>query len=40
MVSKFGVKKLVSNIFFLFSIYRLILIEIGKGNSIIDSGLQ
>ena len=39
-VSKFGVKKLVLNIFLLSSIYRSILVGINRGSSVADSRLQ
>jgi len=38
LTSKFGVE-LVLDVFFLSSIYRLILVGIGGGNSIVDGGL-
>ena len=39
LVSKFRVKRLVLDIFPLFSTYRLILVGTGRGDSIVDSGL-
>jgi hypothetical protein len=39
LVSKFRVKELVLDIFLLSSTYRLILVGIGRGDSIADSGL-
>jgi hypothetical protein len=39
IVSKFRVKELVLDTFPLSSTFRLILIEIGRGVSIVDSGL-
>ena len=39
VVGEFGVKKPVLNTFFLLSIYRLILVKIGRGSSIMDGGL-
>ena len=38
-VSEFRVKKLVLDISFLSSIYRLILVGINRGSSVVDSGL-
>ena len=40
LVSKFRVKELVLDTFLLFSTYRLTLIGIGRGDSIIDSRLR
>ena len=40
LVSKFRVKEPVLNIFLLSSTYRLILVEIGRGDSIADSRLR
>ena len=37
MVSEFGAKEPVLNIFLPLNIYRLILVEINKGNSMADS---
>jgi hypothetical protein len=39
IVSKFGVKELVLDTFSLSSTYRLILVEMGGGVSIVDSRL-
>ena len=39
LTSKFRVKKLVLDAFFLSSIYRLILVGTGRGDGIVDSGL-
>ena len=39
LVSKFRVQELVLDIFSLSSTYRLILVRIGRGNSIVDSRL-
>jgi hypothetical protein len=39
LVSKFRVKELVLDIFPLSSTYRLILVGIGRGDSIVDSRL-
>ena len=38
LISKFGVKELVLNAFFLLSVYRLIPVGISRGNNIADSG--
>jgi hypothetical protein len=40
LVSEFRVKELVLDIFLLFSTYRLILVGIGSGDSVADSGLR
>ena len=40
LISKFGVKEPVLDAFFLPSVYRLILVRISKGNSIVDSGFR
>ena len=40
LVGKFRVKELVLDIFLLSSTYRLILVGIGRGDGIADSGLQ
>jgi hypothetical protein len=39
LVSKFRVKELVLDLFPLSSTYKLILVGIGRGNSIVDGGL-
>ena len=38
LISKFGAKELVLDAFFPPSVYRLILLEVSRGNSIADSG--
>jgi len=38
LISEFRVKKPVLDAFFPPNIYRLILVRIGRGNSIVDSG--
>jgi len=40
VVSNFGVKELVLNIFHPFNIYRLVLTGINRGDSVVDGGLQ
>ena len=40
LVSKFRVKELVLDMFLLSSTYRLILVGIRRGNSVVDSRLQ
>ena len=40
LVSKFRVKELVSDMFFLPSIYRLILVGVSRGNSRADGGFR
>jgi len=40
LVSKFRVKELVLDIFLLSSTYRLILVGIGRGDSIVDGRLR
>ena len=40
LVGEFGVKKPVLDTFFPLSIYRLILVGVSRGNSVVDSGLQ
>ena len=37
VIGKFGVKKLVLDMFPPFSVYGLILVKIGRGGSVIDS---
>ena len=39
LTGKFGVKELVLDVFFLSSIYGLILVGIGRGDGVVDSGL-
>jgi len=39
LTGEFGVKELVLDTFFLSGVYRLMLVGIGRGDSIADSGL-
>jgi len=40
LVSEFRVKELVLDIFFPFSVYRLILVKVSRGNSIANGGFR
>jgi len=40
LLGEFGVKELVLDAFFLSNIYRLILVGIGRGGGIVDSGFR